>query len=259
MVWMKKVRKTTWHGVVWETLKAQAINFVLDPHFNWYFVFILALYVVRYTPGSKFKYLRNSNASGKLHTSKTLQKKFVIGLQWPWRQTWAWSWLSHSQRHCECHHGMPTGLQPTHYHSSEGITIIQAYAPTTDYDDDDTEDFYDQLQEVIDHAPKKDILVVLGDWNEKIGEDASKNWKGTCSQYCNPETHKRGLRLLEFAISNNLKVTNTNHLNAGHGTAQEETTTIRLTTSWSNASSQMWTLQRPEAFQELILEVTMSL
>ena len=55
------------------------------------------------------------------------------------------------------------------------ITIIQAYAPTTDYDDDDIDDFYDQLQEVIDQAPKKDILVVQGDRNAKIGEDASKN------------------------------------------------------------------------------------
>ena len=51
--------------------------------------------------------------------------------------------------------------------------------PTTDYDDDDIEDFYNQLQEVIDQAPKKEILVVQGDWNAKIGEDASKNWKGT--------------------------------------------------------------------------------
>ena len=68
------------------------------------------------------------------------------------------------------------------------ITIIQAYAPTTDYNDDDIEDFYDQLQEVIDQVPKEDILVVQGDWNAKIGEDASKNWKGTCSQYCKPET-----------------------------------------------------------------------
>ena len=43
------------------------------------------------------------------------------------------------------------------------ITIIQAYAPSTDYNDDDSEDFYDQLQEAIDQAPKKDILVVQGD------------------------------------------------------------------------------------------------
>ena len=104
---------------------------------------------------------------------------------------------------------MPTSLQLTHYHPSEDITIIQAYAPTTDYDDDDIEDFYDQLQEVIDQAPKKDILVKQGDWNAKIGEDASKNWMGTCGQYCNPETNERGLRLLGFDSHNNLKVANT--------------------------------------------------
>ena len=88
------------------------------------------------------------------------------------------------------------------------ITIIQAYAPTTDYDDDDVEDFYDLLREVIDQAPKKDILVVQGNWNAKI-EDVSKNWKGTCGQYCYPEINERGLRLLEFASYNNLKVANT--------------------------------------------------
>ena len=89
------------------------------------------------------------------------------------------------------------------------ITIIQAYVPTTDYDDDDIEDFYDQVKEVIDQVPKKDTLVVQGDWNAKIGEDASKNWKGIYGQYCNPETNERGLRLLEFVSYNNLKVVNT--------------------------------------------------
>ena len=44
------------------------------------------------------------------------------------------------------------------------ITIIQAYAPTTCYDDDDIGDFHDQLQEVIDQAPKDiDVIVVQGD------------------------------------------------------------------------------------------------
>ena len=32
---MKKVRKVRWHGVMTETLKTQASNFVMDPHFNW--------------------------------------------------------------------------------------------------------------------------------------------------------------------------------------------------------------------------------
>ena len=88
-------------------------------------------------------------------------------------------------------------------------TITQAYVTTTDYDNDDIEDFYDQLQEAIDQAPKKDILLVQGDWNSKIGEEASKNWKGTCGQYCNLETNERGLMLLEFVSYNNMKVPNT--------------------------------------------------
>ncbi|KAM7430258.1 hypothetical protein ABFA07_019000 [Porites harrisoni] len=50
------------------------------------------------------------------------------------------------------------------------ITIIQ----DPDYDDDAVEDFYDHLQEILDQSPKKDILVVLGDWNAKVGEDAFK-------------------------------------------------------------------------------------
>jgi len=89
------------------------------------------------------------------------------------------------------------------------ITIIQAYAPTTDYGDDEVEDFYDQLQDVIDQTPRKDILVVQGDWNAKIGEDACKNWKGTCGRFCNTQTNERGLRLLEFASNNSLMLANT--------------------------------------------------
>ena len=48
-----------------------------------------------------------------------------------------------------------------------------------------------------------------GDRNAKIRENTSKSWKGTCDHYCNPETNERGLRLLEFASYNNLKVVNT--------------------------------------------------
>ena len=87
------------------------------------------------------------------------------------------------------------------------ITIIQAYAPTSDYDD--VEDFYEQLQEVLDQTPKKDILVVQGDWNAKIGEDAYENWIGTCGRYCNTKSNERGLRLLEFASYNELMLANT--------------------------------------------------
>ena len=45
------------------------------------------------------------------------------------------------------------------------ITIIQVYAPTSSHDDSEVDHFYQQLQETIDKTPKKDILVVQGDWN----------------------------------------------------------------------------------------------
>ena len=50
------------------------------------------------------------------------------------------------------------------------ITVVQAYAPTSDYNDNKIEEFYDQLQNVIDPTPKKDILVVQGDWSAKSGQ-----------------------------------------------------------------------------------------
>ena len=70
------------------------------------------------------------------------------------------------------------------------ITTVQAYAPTSDYDDNKIEELYDQLQNVIDQTPKKDILV-QGDWNAKVGRDACGNWQGICGPLCNNDTNER--------------------------------------------------------------------
>ncbi|GFR73793.1 endonuclease-reverse transcriptase [Elysia marginata] len=64
------------------------------------------------------------------------------------------------------------------------ITTIQAYAPTTDHEDEEVEDFYNQVQKRLNETPKKDIIVIQGDWNAKIGENAQEDWEGTCGQYC---------------------------------------------------------------------------
>ena len=58
------------------------------------------------------------------------------------------------------------------------ITIVHVYTPTSDYDNDKVEEFYDLLQNVIDQTPKKDILLVQGDWNAKMGKDAHENFQG---------------------------------------------------------------------------------
>ena len=74
---------------------------------------------------------------------------------------------------------------------SFNITIVQAYAPTSDYDDNKIEELYDQLQNVIDQTPKKDILVVRGDWNAKLGKHACENWKEICGLFCNYDINER--------------------------------------------------------------------
>ena len=55
------------------------------------------------------------------------------------------------------------------------ITIVQAYAPTSDYDENEIEIFCDQLQNITDQTPKKDILVVQHHWNAKMGKDTCEN------------------------------------------------------------------------------------
>ena len=45
------------------------------------------------------------------------------------------------------------------------ITTIQVYAPTSGHNDSEVDHFYQQLQETIDQTPKKDSLVIQGDWN----------------------------------------------------------------------------------------------
>ena len=52
------------------------------------------------------------------------------------------------------------------------ITVVQVYTPTSHYADNEIEEFYDQLHNVIDQTQKKDILVVQEDRNAKVGKGA---------------------------------------------------------------------------------------
>ena len=127
--------------------------------------------------------------------------------RWRIGQTWVWGWISCAQGYCL---RMPASLQQTdinppessslQYHNHTGLcTNIWSWwqwgRPL--------------LQETVDQTPKKDILVVQGDLNAKVGKDAQADWGEICGPYCNVETNERGLRLLEFATFNNLVLTNT--------------------------------------------------
>ena len=70
------------------------------------------------------------------------------------------------------------------------ITIIQVYAPTSGHDDSEVNHFYQQLQETINQTPKKDILVVQGNWNAKVG----KMHRQTGEKFVDPTAMSRQVR-----------------------------------------------------------------
>ena len=49
------------------------------------------------------------------------------------------------------------------------ITVIQVYAPTSNAEEAEVEWFYEDLQDLLELTPKKDVLFIIGDWNAKVG------------------------------------------------------------------------------------------
>ena len=49
------------------------------------------------------------------------------------------------------------------------ITVIQVYAPTSNTEKAEVEQFYEDLQDILELIPKKDVLFIIGDWNAKVG------------------------------------------------------------------------------------------
>ena len=49
------------------------------------------------------------------------------------------------------------------------ITVIEVFAPTTNAEEAEVERFYEDLQDLLELTPKKDVLFIIGDWNAKVG------------------------------------------------------------------------------------------
>ena len=63
---------------------------------------------------------------------------------------------------------------------SFNITVIQAYAPTSNAEEADVERFYEDLQDLLELTPKKDVLFIIQDWNAKVG---SQETPGVTSKF----------------------------------------------------------------------------
>ena len=59
------------------------------------------------------------------------------------------------------------------------ITVIQVYAPTSNAEEAEVEWFCEDLQDLLELTPKKDVLFIIGDWNAKVGSQETPRASGT--------------------------------------------------------------------------------
>ena len=75
------------------------------------------------------------------------------------------------------------------------ITVIQVYAPTSNTEETEVEWFYEDLQDLLELTPKKDILFIIRNWKEKVG---SQETPGVTGKFGREMQNEAGQRLIEF-------------------------------------------------------------
>ena len=86
------------------------------------------------------------------------------------------------------------------------ITVIQVYAPTSNAEETEVELFYEDLQDLLEVIPKKEVLFITGDWNAKVG---SQETPGVTGKFGLGMRNEAGQRLIEFCQENSLVIANT--------------------------------------------------
>ena len=86
------------------------------------------------------------------------------------------------------------------------ITVIQVYAPTSNAEEAEVEWFYEDLQDLLEPTPKKDVLFTIGDWNAKVG---SQETPGVTGKFALGMRNEAEQRLIEFCQENALVIANT--------------------------------------------------
>ena len=86
------------------------------------------------------------------------------------------------------------------------IMVIQVYAPTNNAEEAEVEWFYEDIQDLLELTPKKDVLFIIGGWNAKVG---SQEIPGVTGKFGLGVQNEAGQRLTEFCQENTLVIANT--------------------------------------------------
>ena len=94
-----------------------------------------------------------------------------------------------------------------HFHGKPfNIMVIQVYAPTSNAEEAEVEQIYEDLKDLLKLTPKKDLLFIIGDWNAKVG---SQEAPGVTGKFGLGVQNEAGQRLIEFCQDNALVIANT--------------------------------------------------
>ena len=86
------------------------------------------------------------------------------------------------------------------------ITVIHVYAPTSNAEKAEVEWFYEDLQDLLELTPQKDVLFIIGDWNAKV---ESQETPGVTGKFGLGIRNEAGQSLIEFCQENTLVIANT--------------------------------------------------
>ena len=84
--------------------------------------------------------------------------------------------------------------------------MMQVYAPTSDAEEAEVERFYEDLQDLLELTPKKDVLFIIGNWNAKVG---SQETPGITDKFGHGVQNEAGQNLTKFCQKNTLVIANT--------------------------------------------------
>ena len=71
------------------------------------------------------------------------------------------------------------------------ITVIQVYAPTSNTEEAEVEWFYEDLRDILELTPKKDVIFTIGEWNAKVGSQETPGVSGKFGLGIQNETGQR--------------------------------------------------------------------
>ena len=135
------------------------------------------------------------------------------------------------------------------------ITIIQVYDPTHNAEEAEVERFYEDIQDLLELKPKKDILFIIGDWDEKVG---SQETPGVTGKFGLGVRNEAGQRLIDFCPDNTFVIalsSNNTREDSTHGHHPVINTKIRLIIFFAAKDGEVVYSQQKQDWELIVAQI----